>query len=215
MNKNKYILSDEDIRDLSDLTPFAEGDPVCFLEDGDPECGFWAAAEEVAAASAVQAAKLETGQARALFHMRSFYLLGVIRGAEAYRSMLKDEEETLDMVFSLDSGAAEEFREDLEAMPPELFQRLTALLGMSVKWADRPQNPSGGSAEKKHVLSLAGNSGAKRAFAHRRTHGKAKEDHHSGPDCKDGDLHGPGTHRRPAGKGGEIPHDNGGPKGHE
>lgn len=146
MNKNKYILSDEDIRDLSDLTPFAEGDPVVFLEDGDT-WGFWAAAEEVAAASAVQAAKLETGQARALFHMRSFYLLGVIRGAEAYRSMLKDEEETQDMAFSLDSGAAEEFREDLEAMPPELFQRLTALLGMSVKWADRPQNPSGGSVE--------------------------------------------------------------------
>ena len=133
MNKNKYILSDEDIRDLSDLTPFAEGDPVVFLEDGDT-WGFWAA-------------KLETGQARALFHMRSFYLLGVIRGAEAYRSMLKDEEETQDMAFSLDSGAAEEFREDLEAMPPELFQRLTALLGMSVKWADRPQNPSGGSVE--------------------------------------------------------------------
>lgn len=133
MDKKKCILSDEDIRDLSDLTPFAEGDPVGFLEDGDV-CGFWAAAEEVAVASAVQAAKLETGQARALFHMRSFYLLGVLRGAEAYRSMLTDEEETKDMAFSLDSGAAEEFREDLEAMPPALFQRLAALLGLSVAW---------------------------------------------------------------------------------
>lgn len=62
-----------------------KGQPVGFEEDGD--CwGFWSAAEEVAAASAVQAAKLTTGQARALFHMRSFYFLGVIRGAEEYRS---------------------------------------------------------------------------------------------------------------------------------
>lgn len=133
MAEKKYILSDEDVRDLSDLTPFAEGDTVGFLEDGDGY-GFWAAAEEIAVASAVQAAKLETGQARALFHMRSFYLLGVLRGAEAYRSMLTDEEKTKDIAFSLDSSAAEEFREDLEAMPPELFQRLAALLGMSVAW---------------------------------------------------------------------------------
>lgn len=136
MNREKYILSDEAIRELTDTTPFSEGDSVGFLEDGDG-CGFWLAAEEVAVASAVQAAKLKTGQARALFHMRSFYFLGVLRGAEEYRSMLTDDMETQNAAFSLDSDAAEEFREGLETMKPEDFQRLTALLGLSVPWESR------------------------------------------------------------------------------
>ncbi|MEY8385907.1 hypothetical protein AALC17_01280 [Oscillospiraceae bacterium 38-13] len=133
MDGKTYILSDEDIRNLTDTTPFSEGDSVGFLEDGDA-CGFWMAAEEAAAAAAIQAAKLTTGQARALFHMRSFYFLGVLRGAEAYRFMLTDEEKVKDMAFSLDSGAAEEFLEDLESMEAEDFRRLCALLGLSVAW---------------------------------------------------------------------------------
>ncbi len=137
-NERDPILSDEEIRDLSDFTPFSEGDPIGVMEDGEPVCGFWEAAEQVAGAAALQAAKLTTGQARALFHMRSFYFLGVQRGAEAYRSLLSDEDEVKDMPFALSDYAAEEFREDLEQMPPELFQRLCALLGLSVQWADRP-----------------------------------------------------------------------------
>lgn len=133
METKKYILSDEDIRDLTDTTPFSEGESVGFLEDGDG-CGFWLAAEEVAAASAAQAAKLTTGQARALFHMRSFYFLGVLRGAEEYRHTLTDKFELKTIPFSLDDCCSEEFREDLENMLPEDFQRLCALLGLSVPW---------------------------------------------------------------------------------
>lgn len=133
MDEKKYILSNEDIRNLTDTTLFSEGDSVGFLEDGDG-CGFWLAAEEVAVASAVQAAKLTTGQARALFHMRSFYFLGVIRGAEEYRSMLTEDMESENTPFSLDNGCSQEFRESLEAMEPEEFQRLCALLGLSVPW---------------------------------------------------------------------------------
>lgn len=133
METKKYILSNEDIRNLTDTTPFSEGEPVGFLEDGDG-CGFWMAAEEVAVASAVQAAKLTTGQARALFHMRSFYFLGVIRGAEEYRSMLTEDMESENAPFSLDDYASAEFRESLETMAPEDFQRLCALLGLSVPW---------------------------------------------------------------------------------
>ncbi len=135
-NKQNPILSDEAILDLSDITPFSEGDPVGFMEDGEPVCCFWEAAEQVAGAAAVEAAKLKTGQARALFHMRSFYFLGVLRGAEAYRSMLSDEYDEKEIPFSLNAYMAEEFRDDLEHMPPELFQRLCALLGLSVEWAD-------------------------------------------------------------------------------
>ncbi len=133
MEANEYILSNEAIRNLTDTTPFSEGEPVGFLEDGDG-CGFWMAAEEVAVASAVQAAKLTTGQARALFHMRSFYFLGVLRGAEEYRSMLTEDMESENAPFSLDDYASAEFRESLETMAPEDFQRLCALLGLSVPW---------------------------------------------------------------------------------
>lgn len=133
METKKYILSNEDIRNLTDTTPFSEGEPVGFLEDGDG-CGFWMAAEEVAVASVVQAAKLTTGQARALFHMRSFYFLDVIRGAEEYRSMLTEDMESENAPFSLDDYASAEFRESLETMAPEDFQRLCALLGLSVPW---------------------------------------------------------------------------------
>lgn len=133
MDEKKCILSDEAIRNLTDTTPFSESEPVGFEEDGD--CwGFWSAAEEVAAMSAIQSAKLTTGQARALFHMRSFYFLGVIRGAEEYRDMLTDKFELNTIPFSLDDGCSQEFRESLEAMPPEEFQRLCALLGLSVPW---------------------------------------------------------------------------------
>lgn len=137
MDEKKYILSNDEIWDLISFTGFEEGDPVCFMEDGEPCGGFWALAEQVVNASAAQAARLEAGQARALFYMRSFYLLGVIRGAEAYRfSMLDtDDEEGQPVVFfTPDDGFENDFREGLERLPPELFQRLCALLGLSVQW---------------------------------------------------------------------------------
>lgn len=133
MEANEYILSNEAIRNLTETTPFSENEPVGFEEDGE-SWGFWFAAEQVAAASALQAAKLTTGQARALFHMRSFYFLGVLRGAEEYRSMLTENMESENAPFSLDECCSQEFRESLEAMPPEEFQRLCALLGLSVAW---------------------------------------------------------------------------------
>lgn len=140
MDEKEYILSDEHIRSLTDTTPLSEGDTVGFLEDGDGY-GFWLAAEEVAVASAVQAAKLTTGQARALFHMRSFYFLGVLRGAEEYRYSLTDKFELKTIPFSLDDCCSQEFRESLEEMKPEEFQRLCALLGLSVPWENGKRLP--------------------------------------------------------------------------
>ncbi len=136
-NKRNPILSDEAILDLSDITPFSEVEPLGYVVDGEPDGGFWEAAEQVAGAAPLEAAKLKSGQARALFHMRSFYFLGVFRGAEAYRSMLTDEDEIKELPFALCASAAEDFRDDLEHMPPDLFQRLCALLGLSVQWADK------------------------------------------------------------------------------
>lgn len=87
MDEKKYILSDDEIWDLIRSTGFAEEDPVCFMEDGEPCGGFWGAAEEVVNASAAQAAKLETGKARALFYMRSFCLL-VCPGRPVYHTRI-------------------------------------------------------------------------------------------------------------------------------
>lgn len=134
------ILSDKEISEISEFTLFPEADGIYFEMEG-ISFGFWRAAEEVVAASAAQASRLMTGQAHALFYMRSFYLLGVLRGAEAYRFSLIDEDDgPKEIPFVLDEHCAEDFREALENMPPELFQRLCALLGLSVQWTDGPKD---------------------------------------------------------------------------
>lgn len=140
-SKRDFILSDKEIVDLRDFTPFPEGDPIYFYDDDDetPILGFWGVAEEVARATAAEAAMLETGQARALLMMRSFYFLGVLRGAEEYRSYITADEHLEDngleaIPFELAEGAAEDFREELDKMPPKLFKRLCAMLGLSVEW---------------------------------------------------------------------------------
>ena len=131
-----YILSDEALLNLSEITPYSEGDAcLWYVEEGTPVGGFWGIAEEVAKATAADAAQISSGQGRALLAMRAFYFLGVLRGGEAYRRLVapEDEGEKLqDLPFTVDS---ELFAEDLEAMPPEWLARLQALLGLSVPWA--------------------------------------------------------------------------------
>lgn len=82
MDENKYILSDEDLLDLSELAPLQEGGN---LED------FLREAKEVM--RAIDEAKADDGvlvddRAWAVYLMRGFYLLGVLRGGEAYRAAL-------------------------------------------------------------------------------------------------------------------------------
>lgn len=142
MDGEKYTLSDDALLEAINDFAFTEIDPLFFLEGGEAVGGFWGAAQEVVAATGVHAAKLMTGQARAMFYMRSFYMLGMLRGAEAYRFAMMDEEEgPAQIPFSLDSFSAEDFREDLERTTPEMFQRLCALLGLTVQWKDRAQKP--------------------------------------------------------------------------
>ena len=131
-----YVLSDDELKSLSEFTPYSEGDAFLWVIDmGKKVGGFWGIAEEVARATAADAVHLRSGQARALLAMRAFYLLGVLRGGEAYRRLVAPEEEDeklLDLPFEVDS---ELFAEDLEAMPPEWMARLLALLGLTVPWA--------------------------------------------------------------------------------
>ena len=136
LQRPAYVLSDEALLSLSEYTPYSEGDAFLWVIDmGKKVGGFWGIAEEVARATAADAVHLRSGQARALLAMRAFYLLGVLRGGEAYRRLVAPEEEDeklLDLPFEVDS---ELFAEDLEAMPPEWMARLLALLGLTVPWA--------------------------------------------------------------------------------
>lgn len=137
--RDKGILSDAELLELADFTPFTEGEPVLMCEPGwEPFCCFWHEATEVAKAIAAEATRLSSGQARALFAMRGFYFLGILRGGEAYRNSLIDTEtepEFTDLPFQLDSGAAADFVDDMNELTPELFNQLCALLGLSVPWA--------------------------------------------------------------------------------
>ena len=86
-----YILCDEDLKCLSEYTPYSEGDAFLWVIDiGKKVGGFWGIAEDVAEAIAADAVHLCSGQARALLAMRAFYLLGVLRGGEAYRNLVVD-----------------------------------------------------------------------------------------------------------------------------
>lgn len=143
LQRPAYILSDEALLNLSEITSYSEGDAcLWYVEEGTPVGGFWGIAEEVAKATAADAAHLRSGQGRALLAMRAFYFLGVLRGGEANRRLIlpeEDDEKLLDLPFTVDS---ELFAEDLEAMPPEWMARLQALLGLSVPWA--AENMKGG-----------------------------------------------------------------------
>ncbi|WP_312615070.1 hypothetical protein [Oscillibacter sp.] len=134
------ILSDAELVALSELTAFAEGEGVCWgIENGKPVGGFWDLAAEVAKATAAAGAALPSGQARAVLAMRAFYLLGVLRGGEAYRNTVIDTEtepEFKDLPFELDAMAAADFAEDLGNLTPEVFRQLCALLGLSGPWAE-------------------------------------------------------------------------------
>ena len=76
-----YILSDEELRELSEMAPCTEGGTLQDFLD-----------EVMVAAAAVKeaGAELQSEKARTLFLMRSVYFLGVQRGGEAYRWMMRE-----------------------------------------------------------------------------------------------------------------------------
>ena len=137
----EYVLSDEALLSLSEYTPYSEGDAFLWVIDiGKKVGGFWGIAEDVARAIAVDAVHLRSGQARALLAMRAFYLLGVLRGGEAYRFLVagSDDEKPdfKDLPFEVYSDI---FVDDLNELTPEEFNSMLALLGLTVPWAAEDQ----------------------------------------------------------------------------
>lgn len=128
MKEKKYILSDDDLLELSEEAPLTEGGT---LED------FLSEAEQVAGAverTEVSFSGLDL-RAKALFYMRAFYFLGMLRGGEAYRGeLLLDDDINADipddLSFRLESGCADLFAADLQGKPSETLKAIYRAVGM-------------------------------------------------------------------------------------
>lgn len=127
MDENKYIFSDGDLFDLSESAPLTEGGQ---LED------LLSEAQVVAAAIEKTGADLSAlwPQARALFFMRGFYFLGILRGGEAYRAALLDDipgaDEPPTAPFELSDVCADLCAKELEGKPTETVRAIYRSLGL-------------------------------------------------------------------------------------
>ena len=121
MNEKKYILSDDDLLELSEETPLTEGGILDDLLD---------AADQVAVAVRASGVNLSAldDRARSLFFMRAFYFLGVLRGGEAYRAKLLDDDDGADeppqVHFELSDSCADLFADDLQGEPSEVLNAI-------------------------------------------------------------------------------------------
>lgn len=124
---DNYILTDEELMELSEDAPYMEGGLLSeFLE------------EVKVAAQAVKdkGSALRNEKARILFLMRAAYFLGIQRGGEAYRWELQvanDMEESEPMAFVLSESALSGAVWDLECLSGKELKKLWSVLGLNVK----------------------------------------------------------------------------------
>ena len=122
----KEILSDEDLYFLSEYTPYAEGGLLSeFEKEG----------KRVIQAIAQANTQVTDKRARRLLLLRGFYFLGVLRGAEAYRTVVLEAEKPEfpapePLHFELDEGCAQLFANDLNQLPRGELYRLCSVLEM-------------------------------------------------------------------------------------
>ena len=82
INLETMLLENEELKFLSEYTPYAEGGILSeFEEEG----------KRVAKALAQVNTQVADKRAKRLLLLRGFYFLGVLRGAEAYRTVVLDE----------------------------------------------------------------------------------------------------------------------------
>lgn len=127
MNEN-YILSNDELFDLSESAPLTEGGTLDELLDE---------AKEVM--RAIDEAKADDGvlvdnRAWALHLMRGFYFLGILRGGEAYRATLLDDipgaDEPSTVPFALSESCTDLFVKDLAGEPSETLEAIYKTLGL-------------------------------------------------------------------------------------
>jgi len=128
------VLPDSALQSLSEFTLFSENEGIFWtVEDGIPGGGFWDLAEQVNRASASAVLHLQSREARIVFALRNFYLLGVLRGGEAYRSMVlpPDEADFSEVPFTLCEEFSMDCIESLNDIPDLELETLLALLGLN------------------------------------------------------------------------------------
>lgn len=130
MDKKQYILPDSEILELSEYAPMTEGGTLEELLEE---------TEQVAVAIKRTGEDLSglDEKAKALFYMRAFYFLGVLRGGEAYRVslLLGDDintEEPPQITFELSGNCAELFVDDLrvQSKPSKTLKTVYKALGL-------------------------------------------------------------------------------------
>lgn len=127
MCENKYIFSDEELFELSESAPLTEGGT---LEE------FLSEAQQVAKAIEKTGVDLSAlwPQVRALFLMRGFYFLGILRGGEAYRTALLDDIPGTDdlpaVTFELSEVCADMCAADLRGKPTETLRAIYRAVGL-------------------------------------------------------------------------------------
>ena len=133
MSKNRCVLPDSELRDISEYTDFSENEATLWvLEDGIPCGGLWDVTEQVAKTSAAVAAQIKSKEGRTLFALRNFYLYGVLRGGEAYRrAILAMDEDFADLPFVLCDEFSEDFAESLNDTEAQELGKLLSMLGLS------------------------------------------------------------------------------------
>lgn len=118
------ILTDEELRSLTEDVPFAEGDSLeAFLKEA-------AHVMEAVGNDGTDFGCLEY-RARLVYLFRAFYFLGVLRGGEAYRWALASEAEADNedaAAFQLDAACADLFVSELACAGPDKLRPVYDLL---------------------------------------------------------------------------------------
>ena len=126
VNLETILLENEELKFLSEYTPYAEGGILSeFEEEG----------KRVAKALAQVNTQVADKRAKRLLLLRGFYFLGVLRGAEAYRTVVLDEvqpehPDADPLPFELDEECAQLFADGLNQLSRGELYRLCAALGV-------------------------------------------------------------------------------------
>ncbi len=126
VNLETILLENEELKFLSEYTPYAEGGILSeFEEEG----------KRVAKALAQVNTQVADKRAKRLLLLRGFYFLGVLRGAEAYRTVVLDEvkpeyPDADPLPFELDEVCAQLFADGLNQLSRGELYRLCAALGV-------------------------------------------------------------------------------------
>lgn len=126
VNLETILLENEELKFLSEYTPYAEGGILSeFEEEG----------KRVAKALAQVNTQVADKRAKRLLLLRGFYFLGVLRGAEAYRTVVLDEvkpeyPDADPLPFELDEVCTQLFADGLNRLSRGELDKLCAALGV-------------------------------------------------------------------------------------